>query len=270
MARRLRRVIQAGVLVGVGLVLHATLIERYWIEVTHHAVALPVGPRLRIVHLADLHTVGRGRLERRMLALVKALHPDLIVITGDIVANGSLGLGVAEAAGVRSVVAELHAPLGVLAVAGNWEHFRGLSEVEALLRGTAVRLLRNEAVEVRHGLFVVGLDDAWAGQPDEAAAFRGVPAGAVTIALLHSPAPFPSVAGRAALVFAGHSHGGQLRIPLLPPLWLPPETNGYIAGWYGEGASRMYVSRGVGTSVLPARLFCRPEIAVIDVEGPSS
>ena len=265
--RRVRRPRGILTLALLALLLYAWGVERFWIEVTVHRVVLPLEAPLRLLHLSDLHTSGRGRREARMLALAAQLHPDVIVITGDIVANGPPGLQAAEREGLRSVLSELHAPLGAFAVPGNWEHARGLRDPHPLFEGTPVRLLQNEGVEIRAGLWIVGLDDAWAGAPEEA--FRGVPRGATAIALLHSPAPFPEIAPRAALVLAGHSHGGQVRLPFLPPLWTPPETNGYVAGWYEAGAARLYVNRGLGTSLLPLRFLCRPEMTVIDAGPPS-
>ena len=261
--RRPRPILTAALL---AVLLYALEVEPFWLEVTVHRAALPIAAPLRILHLSDLHTKGRGRREGRLLALARQLHPDVIVITGDLVANGPPGLSREETSGLRSVLGEMCAPLGAFAVPGNWEYARGLDDPHRLFDSTPVRLLQNEAVEIRRGVFVVGLDDDAAGRPEEA--FRDVPAGAVAIALMHSPGPFPDIASRAALVLAGHTHGGQVRLPFLPPLWTPPGTNGYVAGWYAEGASRLYVSRGIGTSILPLRAFCRPEMTVIDA-GPS-
>ena len=263
--RSIRRVSRAFTLACFAVAVYAGLIEPRWLQVTRHATSVH-GETLRLVHLTDLHTRGLGLLERRVIEQVSAADPDVVLITGDIVA-GMRGASIAatELADVRAVLARLSARIGVFAVPGNWEHWRGFQDPAVLVHGTRVTMLRNSAVEIRAGLWLVGLDDACGGAPDEAAAFREVPPGATVLAMMHSPAPFPSLAARASLVFAGHSHGGQVRFPFLPPLWLPPQTNGFVAGWYEHAASRMYVSRGVGTSILPLRFFCRPEVAVIDV-----
>ena len=263
---RVRRAALAFTVAGIAAVVYASAIEPYWIELRRHTIALPVDAPLRIVHLSDLHTRGLERRERALIAIVEAQRPDLIVITGDTVAGGPRdSLAPDERAAVRRVLAALHAPLGVFAVLGNWEHWRGVRDAGALFEGTGVRLLVDDAAPLRPGLWIVGLEDACVGTSDLKAAFREVPREAVTIVLLHSPSPFPEVAARAPLALAGHSHGGQVRLPFLPALWLPPETDGYVEGWYTSGPSRLYVSRGIGTSILPLRLFCRPEVAVIDV-----
>ena len=245
--------------------IYAWAIEPFWLEVTRHTVPTATAARLRILHISDLHTTGLGRLERRVLDVAAAEKPDLIVLTGDVLATAGRGLPADERDAVREVLSRLRAPRGVLAVPGNWEYWRGLRDPASLFEGTGVRLLRNEAAEIGGGLWIVGLDDACAGEPDEATAFARVPPGAVAVVLMHSPAPFPRVATRAPLVLAGHSHGGQVRLPFLPPLWLPPETGPYVQGWYASGPSRLFVSRGVGTSIFRLRFLCRPEIAVIEL-----
>jgi len=102
------------------------------------------------------------------------------------------------------------------------------------------------------------------GYADLDAARRGAPAGAQHIVLVHSPELFDSITD-GALVFAGHTHGGQVRLPLLGPLWTPPGSGRFVEGWYASGEARMLVSRGVGTSVLPVRFFSWPEVARVDI-----
>ena len=105
----------------------------------------------------------------------------------------------------------------------------------------------------------------------------GAPEGALRIALFHSPGYFDTIADQVHFAFAGHTHGGQVRVPLLPPLWMPNGSGRFVAGWYEaqpgaassaptqQPAARLYVSRGVGTSILPLRFNCRPEVALITV-----
>ena len=73
------------------------------------------------------------------------------------------------------------------------------------------------------------------------------------------------IAGKCDLALAGHTHGGQVRLPWLPPLWLPRGSGRFVEGWYEREGSQMYVCRGIGMSILPIRFFCRPELAVITV-----
>jgi predicted MPP superfamily phosphohydrolase len=237
--------------------IYATQIEPSWIEVTHHRVAAPISPPIKIAHLTDLHTRELGRPERRLLALLAEEKPDLIVITGDITHND------AAAAQTRPLIERLHAPLGVWMVRGNWETWNFLVDVGEFFRQFGIHYLENQNAPIREGLWMVGLDDPRSGHPDPDAALAGVPAGVYSITLVHGPVMFDQLAGRTNLVLAGHTHGGQVRLPFLPPLWLPQGSGSYSAGWYELRGTRMYVSRGIGMSVLPVRFLCRPELTII-------
>ncbi len=246
-------------LFGAAAAVDGFLIESDWIEVTRHKISTPLAAPLKIAHLSDLHTYGVGRRERRLLALLETERPDLIVVTGDTLAgSGSYEM-------CRQLLARLHAPLGVWVVRGNWENWRPLKGERAFYASAGVNFLLNEARQAREGVWMLGLDDPSSGSPNFAAALKGVPRDAFVIALFHSPFYFDQVVSRCPLALAGHTHGGQVRLPFLRPLWLPRGSGRFLAGWYEQGGSRMYVSRGVGTSVLPVRFLCRPELAVITV-----
>jgi len=242
------------------LLIDAFLIEPFWLETTYHTVQAPVPRTLRIAHLSDLHTHGLGRLERSLIARLEAERPDLIVISGD---NATVG-GTLQ--GYRSVLSRLHAPLGVWCVPGNWEHWLHLVDEHALCEAAGIHYLCNRAAPVLPGLWLAGFDDAYAGRPDLAAGLRRVPRDATVLGLFHAPVFFDQLAGHCALAFAGHTHGGQVRMPLVGAVLLPRGSGRYVAGWYTERGSRLYVSRGIGTSILPARFLCRPELAMVTIE----
>jgi len=282
-------------LVGLGLLaviagVDAFLIEPDWIEVTHHRVPAPLASPLKIAHLSDLHTQGFGLREGRMIASLDQEHPDLIVITGDSISNRGIasffpsrtepspqssGDESPEDAESRDsyeryrqcaeVLQRLHAPLGVWLVKGNWEHWHPPKDERGFYEAVGIRFLKNSAGQVRPGIWILGLDDAIVGSPDFEGALKGVPSDAFKIVLFHSPTYFRTVAGRCDLVLAGHTHGGQVYLPFLTRLWLPPGCGGFLAGWYEEQGSRMYVSRGIGTSTMRVRFLCRPELAFITV-----
>ena len=233
------------------------VIEPRWVEVTRHVIEAPVTAPVVIAHLSDLHLTSFGYRERRILDLLKETQPDLIVLTGDTIDDGDGSAG-------HAFLTKLKAPLGVYSVLGNWEHWRPVRPAASTpYDGTSVTLLDNEARQVRAGIWIVGLDDATAGQPALQRTMRDVPVGAYVLAAIHSPAYFPSMRGQVNLALAGHTHGGQVRLPWLGAMWLPPGSAAYEAGWYREGGAMLYVSRGIGTSILPVRFLCRPELAVI-------
>jgi predicted MPP superfamily phosphohydrolase len=245
---------------GTVVVVDALFIEPGWVEVTHHRVSGRLAQPLRIVHLTDLHTYGPGRVEREVLSLVAAERPDLIVITGDLISS------IDAYEGCREVLRGLHAPLGVWVVRGNHEIWAPVKNERGYFKSEGATLLVNESIEVAEGVWIAGFDDAFAGSPDLARTLANIPQDAFKVALFHSPEFFDRVAGSCDVALAGHTHGGQVRLPLLNPFWLPPSCGRYVDGWYEQKGSRMYVSRGIGTSIAPVRFLCRPEIAVITLE----
>jgi predicted MPP superfamily phosphohydrolase len=238
----------------------ALWIEPNWIEVTHYAVPAAVSEPLKIAHLSDLHTKGMGFRERRLLELLEREKPDVIVVTGDTISSS--GTYERESHLLRN----LHAPLGVWLVRGNWENWYALRNEPEFYRANGAQFLLNRSAELKPGVWLVGLNDTAFAQADVEKAFANIPPDAYRIALFHGPAFFSGSAGRYSLGLAGHSHGGQVRLPLLPPLWLPAGVGPYVHGWFAAGGSRMYVSRGIGTTLLPIRFFCRPELPIITLE----
>lgn len=238
------------------------VVEPHLLVVSHHTRSAPM-KRVRVAHLSDLHTHGFGLRERRLVEQVARERPDLVAITGDTVDDGDLEV----ARPVLTALAATKPPLGVVAVHGNWEHWRPVQgDIRAFYASTGVRFLDNESVKVRDDLWIVGLDDPLAGHFDVGAAFAGVPAQVATIALMHAPIGHPAIDGRATIALAGHTHGGQVRIPLLGPVWRPPGSGDYDRGWY-ESKTPLHVSSGTGTSVLRVRFACLPEIAILDLGG---
>jgi len=242
-------------------IVDAVWIEPNWIEVTHSEIHGPVTAPLKIAHLSDIHTNGLGQREQRMLEILDEEKPDLIVVTGDTLATHA-----GDYTQCRKVYERLHAPLGVWVVHGNWENWRPVKHEHAFYESAGVHLLVNASQPVRADVWVIGLDDPFSGIARLDTALAGVPRGVFTIALFHSPFYFDLAAGQANLCLTGHTHGGQVRLPFLHPLWLPGGCGRYLDGWYEESGSQMYVSRGVGMSILPIRFLCRPEIAIITVK----
>jgi predicted MPP superfamily phosphohydrolase len=244
---------------GFAFGIDAFFVEPYRIEVTHSSVDAPVTLPLKIAHLSDLHSSGLGRRERKLLALLGAEHPDVIVITGDSVTRGQ------RYTNLRPLLLSLHAPLGVWLVRGNWENEYRPPEERAYYSQAGVHFLLNEGGAIRPDVWVAGVDDPLSGSPDLDAALISVPQNVYVIAAFHTPEFFDKVAGRAPLALSGHTHGGQVRMPFVPVFWLPPGSGRFLEGWYTEHGSRMYVSRGIGTSFLPIRFLCRPELSIITV-----
>lgn len=224
---------------------------------------IPQGKELRLVQLSDLHLrTSRGYFER-VARTVSTMRPDIILLTGDYLEQSR------NLAGVLKFLQQLHAPAGIFAVQGNWEYWARL-EGENLRRQFSradVTLLINERRDVRiHGLplSILGLDypspaDQVARLVKEASPKR------LNVMLSHVPAFNHQLLDKHVdLVLAGHTHGGQVRLPLLPPFYLPRYSGSFVAGFYKAGWAGvpLYVNRGLGTSMLPIRFLCPPEITL--------
>lgn len=204
--------------------------------------------------LSDLHLgplVKAGQVLQAVQRLA-AERPDLVLVAGDLTSDPAAEPQLDEAlAPVR----------GALAVAGNWDY----DQAPEVRRQTAVRLLVNEGVLAAPDLWVGGVDDCKFGRPDIARAMAGAPPGALRILLAHEPDFADQVeAGHSiALQISGHSHGGQIRLPLIGPLLLPPLGRKYHTGLYLAPHTQVYTSRGLGFAHLPVRILCPPEITLL-------
>lgn len=247
-----------------GLAFDAFLVEPANLQVTRYTIHANIPETLKIADLSDLHTRGLNVPERKLLAILAAERPDAILITGDTLAD-PFG-NYEDALRVYKKLAALHAPLGVWFVRGNWENLRPLRHEREFYREAGIHLLVNQNTELAPGVWLIGLDDPYTGRLNLNQALHDIPATAYKIAIFHAPFFFPRIAGDVNLVLAGHTHGGQIRIPFVKPFWLPAGCGSYLAGWYDDGNARMYVNRGIGMSEVPARFLCRPEVSIITLE----
>lgn len=155
------------------------------------------------------------------------------------------------------------APLGVYAVPGNHDAKAGLNLIQAGLEGIGIVFLKNQSVRLPNGLWLVGLDEDYMGRPDVACAFADVEPNAPVLVMAHNPGEADLLTDRACVIFAGHTHGGQINVPILTARQLKRiKAKHYRAGWYDVGQARLYVNRGVGNTEVPFRFRCPPEAAL--------
>jgi predicted MPP superfamily phosphohydrolase len=220
---------------------------------------------LRVALVADLHTGAPGvdaDTVGRVVAAVNGANPDLVALLGDYVDTDVRGARRVPPPIVADRLRALRAP--AFAVLGNHDWIHEGSRMEDALRGAGLCVLENAAHEVRPGLWVAGVSDPSTREPRFDDALDEVPDGAATILLAHDPDLFPRVPRRVALTLSGHTHGGQVGIPFLRRFWTPT-THGerYVQGHVEEDGRHLYVSRGIGFSRFPLRLWSPSEIVVL-------
>ncbi len=221
---------------------------------------------LRLVQISDLHLKQFSTFHHRIAATIDSLKPDVILLTGDYLEEQR------NIRGVLDFLKSLRAPQGIYAVQGNWEYWSRL-EGDNLRRhfsGVGVRLLINERADIDsdgRSISILGLD--YPSSADQLHTLQSQLApDRFNIMLSHVPAfAHEALHESVNLVLCGHTHGGQVRLPKLPPLYLPLYTGRFVAGHYKVGPHHtpLYVNRGLGTSVLPMRFLCRPEITSIEL-----
>jgi predicted MPP superfamily phosphohydrolase len=221
----------------------------------------------RVLHLTDIHHSLFVPLEQvaSVVALSNYLKPDLIALTGDFVTYSR-----ASVDPVAEILGGLQAPAGVLAVLGNHDFRVGAGTIERALRRNRIDVLRNRHVLLRQRgdiLPVAGVDDYGYGANLQKA-IRGIPRDLPAVLLAHNPRLVNLAASHGiGLMLSGHTHGGQVNLPLLGSVYgRSPERLRYKIGWDRLGETQIYVSRGIGTIVLPWRLRCPAEIPLLQLE----
>lgn len=222
---------------------------------------------LRVVVLSDVHLgsihVDLERLEGIVDAVLEA-RPDVILFLGDLVATRSLFGDEPQPELAVPALSRLEARLGVYAVLGNHEHWFDAPAVQQAIESAGITVLENRAVALEETLWLVGVGDSFTQHDDIRRAFAPVPDEAFALVATHTPDLFEELPDRPSLVFAGHTHGGQVALPWYGPLLVPSRFGTrYARGSFHSGERRMHVTSGIGTSILPARFLVPPEILVM-------
>ena len=238
-----------------------------WLSVERKELALPNwdASGFRVALLADLHVNNQAERDRASGAIQLALQekPDAVILAGDFVNRSS-----------REVIENLQAALTPLlqascpciAVMGNHDYWcRKPREVMAAVKSAGVTLLRNQTLEVQ-GVSIVGVDDAFQGLQN----YEFFPTQKVSkscLAILHEPDYVEEMPGHVSLQLSGHTHGGQVCLPFGYAMHTPAGGRRYIAGYYPHANVPLYVTRGVGTTGIDYRLFCRPEVSILTLRS---
>ena len=228
---------------------------------------------LRVAVLTDLHVGSPFNGLRKLRAVVdrsNAANPDIVCILGDLVIKGVIGGSFVPPETIAAELGRLRAPAGIVAVLGNHDGWFDHDRVVRALDAHGVRVIEDTAVRLDTGagpVWAAGLSDLWTGRHDIDAALARVPADGTPVLLLtHNPDVFPMVPARVTLTLAGHTHGGQVRLPLFGPPIVPSRFGRrFASGHVVEGGRHLYVATGVGTSILPVRFLVPPAVTILNL-----
>lgn len=263
-------------LLVVPLTLWSVWIEPDKLTVKAAMIAIPNWPSgfasFKVVALSDLH-VGAPHITldklREMVQQANEQQPDLIVLLGDYVIQGIPGGRFTDPDTFVEILKDLKASHGVYAVLGNHDWWLGEAQVTRAFERVGIRMLTNEAVRMeRNGstLWLAGLGDFFTRHDDLEKTMRSVTSPDPILAITHTPDIFLKLPPQVVLTLAGHTHGGQVNLPLLGRRVVPSDYGDkYAIGFVEEGERRLFVTPGIGTSILPVRFRVPPEISVLTI-----
>ena len=252
------------------MVIGYSLYEPYTLEIKRYRIKYPALSGLSAVFASDFHIGASIREKSRLLKIIETinnLHPDIIFLGGDYV-KGHLHKSSMPIGEIANALQKLHSRYGTYAVLGNHDSYYGKKQVADALKNAGIIVLDNEHTRIDINgisLSLAGIGDYYTDNPNTEAALNGTDA--PTILLSHSPDIFPQLKNTPLLILSGHTHGGQVVLPLIGAPLVPSDYGRrYRYGLFIEGGKQMLVSKGLGTSILPLRFNCRPEIIFIEFE----
>jgi len=276
LTRTRRRFLRLSLLAGaIALAGDGILLEPDFPRVVRHEVPLKRWPErlngFTVAVLGDFHYDPYFSVHplRAAIGIVNRLRPDLILLLGDFVSVPIIGdeRKAALAAGPCALLLrKMHAPYGLWAVLGNHDWGTDPRYVAEVLQAAGIRVLANQSEPIeRDGarFWLAGVDDVIGLAADVPKTLQTPPSDEAVVLMVHEP-DFADYVSRFPVDFqvSGHSHGGQVRLPLLPPLYLPKLAKKYVRGFHQVGRLTLYTNEGLGTVALPIRLNCPPEITL--------
>jgi uncharacterized protein len=272
------KVAAATALLGAGGLIYAREVETRRVEVKHMTLTLPrLAPEFdyyRLVQIGDLHLDDWTKPERlRGIAQkVNEQQPDLVVITGDFASYSAEQL---DAQRLIDALSALRTHDCCVAILGNHDYLTDVKLVRRCIHEGGVTELINDVCTLERGdaaLHIAGIDDVMEGRSRLDLVLEKLPGSGAAILLAHEPdfADVSAATGRFDLQLSGHSHGGQIGVPLLRRLVLPPFSQRYTRGLYEVGGMILYTNRGLGFVHLRLRFLCRPEITVFTLRSPDA
>lgn len=223
---------------------------------------------IKIVFAGDFHV--KPYQEKRLQYVVNkinAQNPDIVLLIGDYVNMHEevMSYPITE---IARQLSQIRAKYGIYTVLGNHDYFKEGEKIKKALSETGITVLENKCKTINingKNISIAGIEDLTTGFPNLGKALRF--AQNPTILLSHQPDIFPEVPEKVNLTLAGHVHGGQVVLPFIGPIIVPSKFGAkYASGYFEENGKKMIVTKGIGTSILPIRFNCMPEIVVIEFE----
>lgn len=231
------------------------------------------GPPLKIAFISDLHA-GAPFIDKlyieNLVSRINSMSPDLVLIGGDLAINGVVGGDPIPMSQVASMLKKFSAPLGVFAVLGNHDWWNDGDAIRRTLEDNQMTVLDNQAqlinVDSNFKFWLVGIGDYFTKRAKAELALSQVTTNDPKILFMHDPAALFQVKEKFFLALAGHMHGGQVYIPGLGAIIVPGEApKSWAGGWVDFEFGSLFVSKGIGTSILPVRFNAPPEFVVLEL-----
>lgn len=243
-------------------------LEPNLVEIKHYHLNDQQLSGLRIVFASDFH-IGKKDIKRlkRIVKIIKEQKGDLILLGGDYL-NGHTEQSTMPPERIAAELGNLTAPYGVVGVLGNHDWYINGSKTKKALQNAGITILENQNRIINYNnkqITIAGVADKSTRIADSEKALNNTPK--PRILLTHTPDIFPEITDSVNLVLAGHTHGGQVKVPFIGALLVPSDYGRRFAeGFFDENGVKMIVSKGLGTSMIPIRFNCKPEIVVIEFE----
>ncbi|MEH7414248.1 metallophosphoesterase [Neobacillus drentensis] len=258
---------------------YANKIEPSMLEINELVIKHPLIPKsfdgFRMIQFSDTHLGFQYNLSqfRKLVNRINSLNPDIIFFTGDLMDEPNKYTEISK---LIPLLESLHAPFGKFCIYGNHDHGGYGSEIyRNIMESTNFKVLLNQTVTIKQkdgsSFCLIGIDDAMLGNPDLPFALKKIPYNHFNLLLSHAP----DLAETAAQFpihwqLSGHSHGGQVKLPILGALIKPPFAQRYPEGLYkieGKYPLNLYVNRGIGTTRLPFRFMAQPELTILTLQS---
>jgi len=219
--------------------------------------------KIKFIQLSDFHYKGNDLYCKRLIKKVNLLRPDVVFLTGDYIEH------IRYYERFLNILSRLKVKIGIYAIAGNWEYwsYLDLEKFRLDLKKLGIHLLINDLTNITiddYKIYIFGVDDYfnknWDFSPLE-----NIQDNNLRIILAHEPIYFEICTNKFDIMLSGHTHGGQIRFPLIGPLWRPDGSSHYVSGIYITNNKILYVNNGIGTSIQNIRLFAFPEITIIKI-----